>query len=70
MAEAHKPARSPSRAPAGHLRISLRNVRQLLNSMDPSPFYDRDLDENAERFLVSWAQETPPEERLKLMLHL
>ncbi len=70
MAETKKPAHGHRAAPSGHLRISLNNVRQLFNSMDPSPFYERDLDDDAERYLVSWAQETHHDEPLKLTLHL
>lgn len=54
----------------GLLEISLKNISQLFNSMDPSPFYDRDLDVHAEQFLVSWAQELPADTPLKLRLHL
>lgn len=43
---------------------------QLFNSMDPSPFHERDLDHDAEQFIVSWAQEYPSQASLKLMVHL
>jgi hypothetical protein len=60
------------RATARHARIeiSLRNVNQLFNSMDPSPFLEKDLDHDAEEFLVGWAQEHPREQPLELVLHL
>lgn len=54
----------------GHLRLALRNVSQLFNSLDPSPFYDRDLDPAAENFLVSWAGELHPHAELRLTLYL
>lgn len=57
-------------AEKGLLEISLKNISQLFNSMDPSPFYDRDLDLRAEQFLVSWAKELPKDMPLKLRLHL
>lgn len=57
-------------AEKGLLEISLKNISQLFNSMDPSPFYDRDLDLHAEQFLVSWAQELPTDTPLRLRLHL
>lgn len=38
--------------------------------MDPSPFHEKDIDENAERFIVSWAQELPPEGPITLVVHL
>jgi hypothetical protein len=54
----------------GHLRLSLRSANQLFNSFDPSPFYEKDLDENAERYLVSWARELHPHADLRLTLYL
>ena len=38
-------------------------IEQLFNSMDPSPFYEKDLDDDAEEFIVSWAQEFPRRDR-------
>ena len=38
--------------------------------MDPSPFMDRDLDGDAEEFIVGWAQELPPGRPLRLVIHL
>ncbi len=56
--------------PQGHLEISLTRVEQLFNSLDPSPFRDRDLDADAESYLVSWAQELPRDVALSMSLHL
>ncbi|HSW13724.1 MAG TPA: hypothetical protein VLI06_12845 [Solimonas sp.] len=58
------------RAHAGMMEISLRSLSQLFNSMDPSPFNERDLDQHAEQFLVSWAQEIPASSPLELLVHL
>jgi len=58
------------RAAEGRMEISLRSLAQLFNSMDPSPFYERDLDGHAEQFLVSWAQELPAQAPLELVVHL
>jgi len=38
--------------------------------MDPSPFLDRDLDHDAEEFIVSWARELPKGNRFELIIHL
>ena len=35
------------------IQLRLRELAQLFNSMDPSPFLDRDLDADAEEFIVS-----------------
>lgn len=62
---------SSSNAPvAQRLEISLSSLSQLFNSMDPSPFYERDLDPRAEHYLVSWAQELSASEPLELLIHL
>jgi hypothetical protein len=45
-------------------------MRQLFNSMDPSPFIEKDLDDDAEEFIVSWAREFPPGAALKLRIYL
>ena len=38
--------------------------------MDPSPFPERDLDDDAEEFIVSWAQEFPRNEAVSLIVHV
>lgn len=52
------------------IEVNLTELNQLFNSLDPSPFHERDLDHNAEEFIVSWAQEHPRKHDLKLVLHL
>ena len=54
----------------GLIELKLLELNQLFNSMDPSPFHDRDLDRDAEEFIVSWAQEHPREHDLRLLIHL
>lgn len=53
-------------------RLDLRvgELRQLFNSMDAAPFRERDLDPDAEEFIVSWAREVRPDARLALAVHL
>lgn len=56
---------------APHLiEVKLGAIEQLFNSMDPSPFHERDLDREAEQFIVSWAQEFPSRAALRLVVHL
>jgi len=38
--------------------------------MDPSPFHERDLDDDAEEFIVSWAQEFPRNDPVSLVIHV
>jgi hypothetical protein len=52
------------------IEVRLRELSQLFNSMDPSPFIDRDLDAAAEEFIVSWAREMPHSAELELVIHL
>lgn len=52
------------------IEVRVEEVSQLFNSMDPSPFHERDLDREAEQFIVSWAQEFPRWARLRLLVHL
>jgi hypothetical protein len=54
----------------GRIELELRDANQLFNSMDPSPFQDKDLDGDAEEFLVSWAREHPINQPLTLTIHL
>lgn len=41
------------------VRMRLRDVNQLLNSMDPAPFHEKDLDADAEEVLVSRVADLP-----------
>jgi len=52
------------------IEVRLRELSQLFNSMDPSPFIDRDLDEAAEEFIVGWARELPHNADLELVIQL
>lgn len=52
------------------IELRLRELVQLFNSMDPSPFLDRDLDADAEEFIVSWAREHPAGCEFELVIHL
>ena len=66
-------ARVTATTDPGHphtISLKLRDVSQLFNSMDPSPFIEKDLDDDAEEFIVSWAQEFSPNAPLKLRIYL
>jgi hypothetical protein len=53
-----------------HIELSLRDVDQLFNTMDPSPFHEKDLDDDAAEFILSWAQEFHRHEPVDLIVHL
>jgi hypothetical protein len=38
--------------------------------MDPSPFHERDLDDDAEEFIVGWAREFPRHDPISLVVHV
>ena len=38
------------------IEVRVGAVPNLFNAMDPSPFREKDLDPNAEEFIVSWAR--------------
>jgi len=66
-------ARITARTDRGHphtISVKLHDMSQLFNSMDPSPFIEKDLDDDAEEFIVSWAQEFSPDAPIKLRVHL
>ena len=52
------------------ISLKVRDTSQLFNSMDPSPFIEKDLDDDAEEFIVSWAQEFSPDAPLNLRIYL
>ena len=52
------------------IEISIREVKQLFNSMDPSPFNERDLDRDADEYIVNWAHEYSLNVPLALRVHL
>ena len=52
------------------IEVKVQTVHQLFNSMDPSPFHERDLDHDAEQFIVGWAQEYALRTPLRLVVHL
>jgi hypothetical protein len=52
------------------IEVNLRDVNQLFNTMDPSPFHEKDLDDDAEKFIESWAREFPVKEPVSLVVHV
>ena len=57
-------------AELARIEVRLRELAQLFNSMDPSPFVDRDLDRDAEEFILGWARELPAGREFELVVHL
>lgn len=56
--------------PSGTIEIRIEEITQLFNTLDPFPFRDRDLDREAEEFIVGWARELPRERPIEIVVHL
>jgi hypothetical protein len=52
------------------IEISVQEAAQLFETLDPTPFRERDLDRNAEAFIVDWARELPRENSLRLVIYM
>src|SRR3954469_15165011 len=52
------------------IEVHVAELNQLFNAIDPAPFRQRDLDPDAEEFIVAWARETPADAPLALLVHL
>ena len=52
------------------IEVRVAELRQLFNAIDPSPFRDRDLDPNAEEFIVGWASALSMDKPWALVVHL
>ncbi len=52
------------------IAVRARTVGQLFNSLDPSPFREKDLDAGVEEFLVGWVRELPTAAPFTIAVHL
>jgi hypothetical protein len=52
------------------IQVKVDEVSQLFNTLDPFPFRERDLDKDAEDFIVGWARELPRHSTLKIVIHV
>ena len=59
-----------SKRPQHRIEVFVDRIEQLFNSMDPSPFQEKDLDDDAEEFVVGWAQEFPRKDPVSLIVHV
>jgi len=57
-------------SPPATIEIRLSRPQQLFNSLDPSPFHERDLDQDAEDYLVDSVDEFPLKKPLTLIIHV
>jgi hypothetical protein len=52
------------------IEIKIKKIGQLFNSFDPSPFLDKDLDDDAFEYIVSSVSEHPRKVHQKILIHL
>ena len=52
------------------IEVHVGELKQLFNSIDPSPFRNKDLDPGAEEFIVGWAKDLPSDVALALVVDL
>lgn len=52
------------------IEVHVAELKQLFNSIDPSPFRNRDLDPKAEEFIVAWAKDLGRDARPALVVDL
>ena len=52
------------------IEIRVDELRQLFNSIDPSPFHERDLDPSVEEYVVDWCRDLPTDKPLALLVRL
>lgn len=52
------------------IAVRARTVEHLFNSLDPSPFREKDLDVGVEEFVVGWVRELPHGTPFTIAVHL
>ena len=56
---------------AEHLiEIRVDRLAQLFHTLDPFPFWEKDLDQEAEEYIVSWARELPDKRPIRIVVHV
>jgi hypothetical protein len=63
-------AGDPVPAKCAVIEVHVGELKQLFNSIDPSPFRNKDLDAEAEDFIVGWAKDLPRDAVLALVVDL
>ena len=52
------------------IQVRVENVSQLFDTLDPYPFPERDLDKDAEEYIVGWARELPRDQPITIVIHV
>ena len=59
-----------SASPVHQLELSVRELAQMFNSLDPMPFLNKYLNREVEAFIEPWAMSFHPDSRLHITIHL
>jgi hypothetical protein len=54
----------------GVIELHIRECEQLFDSLDPYPFYERDLDTDAEEYIVASVRELPERKARSILVHV
>lgn len=57
-------------SPKNLIEIRVEELAQLFHTLDPFPFREKDLDQEAEEYIVSWARELPGREPIRIAVHI
>ena len=52
------------------IEVQVDKVGQLFDTLDPMPFREKDLDREAEDYIVGWARELPRKAPIRIVVHM
>jgi hypothetical protein len=52
------------------IELRVDEIPQLFHTLDPFPFREKDLDKYAEDYIVGWARELPPDQLIRITVHV
>jgi hypothetical protein len=53
-----------------YIEVRVDKIAQLFHTLDPFPFREKDLDQDVENYIVSWARELPGNEPIRIIIYL
>lgn len=59
----------PSNPSEETIELRVDDIVQLFHTLDPFPFRERDLDKEAEEYIVGWAREFPTRQPIRILVH-
>jgi hypothetical protein len=52
------------------IELRVDEIAQLFDTLDPFPFHEKDLDKDAEEYIVGWARELPRHRPIRIVIHV